>query len=128
MLIFNSLFFIITGSIACFNIVYPPCRDDNKEITPASYAPQTHPMIPLTPLTSARSPDLLLTELPETVDTEEPRVPQRRKNVHRSRIIYALLTLMAFLVTALAASFIWSAVVGYVLWTVFQAGDFNIST
>jgi fatty acid desaturase len=85
-------------------------------------------MIPLTPLTSARSPDLLLPELSEAVDTEEARVPQPRKNVHRSRIIYALLTLLTFLVAALAASFIWSAVVGYVLWAVFQAGDFNVST
>jgi hypothetical protein len=85
-------------------------------------------MIPLTPLTSARSPDLLLPELSETVDAEEARVPQPRKNVHRSRIIYALLTLLTFLVTALAASFIWSAVVGYVLWAVFKAGHFNVST
>jgi fatty acid desaturase len=88
-------------------------------------------MIPLTPLTSARSPDLLLpemSELSETVDTEEARVPQPRKNVHRSRITYALLTLLTFLVTALAASFIWSAVVGYVLWAVFKAGHFNVST
>ena len=86
-------------------------------------------MIPLTPLTSARSPDLLLPELSETVDTEEPRLPQpARKNVQRSRITYALLTLFTFLFTALAASFIWSAVVGYVLWAVFRTGDFNVST
>jgi len=130
-LIFNSLFFIVTGGIACFNILYPP-RRDNKGITSASLtgnrAPQSNAMIPLTPLTSARSPDLLLPELPETVDAEEPRVATPRKNVHRSRITYALLTLLTFLVTALAASFIWSAVVGYVLWAVFQAGDFNVST
>ena len=133
MLIFNSLFFIITGGIACFNIVYPPRRDNNKEgITSASLtrndAPQSHPIIPLTPLTSARSPDLLLPELSQMVDTEEARVPQPRKNVHRSRITYALLTLLTFLGTALAASFIWSVVVGYVLWAVFQAGGFNVST
>lgn len=132
-LIFNSLFFIITGGIACFNIVYPPRRDnDEKGITSPSLtrndAPQSHPMIPLTPLTSARSPDLLLPEVSETVDTEEARVPQPRKNVQRSRITYALLTLLTFLVIALAGSFIWSAVVGYVLWAVFQAGHFNVST
>jgi hypothetical protein len=132
-LVFNSLFFIITSGIACFNIVYPPRRNNDKEgITSASStrndAPQSYPMIPLTPLTSARSPDLLLPELSETVDAEGPRVPQPRKNVHRSRITYALLTLLTFLVTALAASFIWSAVVGYVLWAVFQAGSFNVST
>jgi hypothetical protein len=139
MLIFFSLFFLTTGGIACFNIIYPARRDDNKNeiISPASSltgnrtsrpAPELHTAIPLTPLTSARSPDLLLPEAPGPVDTEERRAPQPRKNVRRSRITYALFTLLAFLVTALAASFIWSAVVGYVLYAVFTAGDFNIST
>ena len=133
-LIFNSLFFIIAGCIASFSIIYPPRHDNNKEegttVTSLTRddAPQSHALIPLTPLTSARLPDLLLPELSETVDTEEPRIPQPRKNVHRSRITYALLTLLTFLVTAFAASFIWSAVVGYVLWAVFQAGHFNVST
>jgi hypothetical protein len=135
-LIFLSLFFSFTGGVACFNIIYPARRDDKNGIAAASStrnrapqpAPQSHSMIPLTPLTSARSPDLLLPEVPETVDTEEQRAPQPRKNVHRSRITYALCTLLTFLVTALAASFIWSAVVGYVLFAVFKAGDFNLST
>jgi hypothetical protein len=85
-------------------------------------------MIPLTPLTSAQSPDPLLAERPETADAEEPRAPQARKNVHRSRVTCGLFTLLAFLVTAVATSVVESAVVGYVLWAVFQAGDFNIST
>ena len=86
-------------------------------------------MIPLTPLTSAQSPDPFLAEQPETVDTEEPRAPQApRRNVHRSRLAYGLFTLLAFLITAVATSLVESAVVGYVLWAMFQAGDFNIST
>ena len=133
MLIFNSLFFLITGGLASFNIIYPPQRDDmngisltrNRTSQPALHS---HSAIPLTSLTSARSPDPLLPEVPETVDTEERRALQPRKNVHRSRITYALFALLAFLVTVLAASFFWSAVIGYVLWAVFRAGDFNIST
>lgn len=143
MLIFFSLFFLTTGGIACFNIIYPARRDNDNDnnkngiLFSASsltgnrapeLAPESHTAIPLTPLTSARSPDLLLPEVPGTVDAEERRAPQPRKNVRRSRITYALFTLLAFLVTALAASFIWSAVVGYVLYAVFTAGDFNIST
>jgi len=85
-------------------------------------------MIPLTPLTSAQSPDPLLAERPETADAEEPWAPQARKNVHRSRVTCGLFTLLAFLVTAVATSVVESAVVGYVLWAVFQAGDFNMST
>jgi hypothetical protein len=133
MLIFLSLFFLITGGLASFNIIYPPRHDDMKGISStrnraSQPALHSHSAIPLTPLTSARSPDLLLPEAPEMVDTEERRAPQSRKNVQRSRITYALFTLLAFLVTVLAASFFWSAVIGYVLWAVFRAGDFNIST
>jgi hypothetical protein len=134
MLIFLSLFFLFTGGVACFNILYPARRDDNKNgisLTGSSTpqpAPESHTEIPLTPLTSARSPDLLLSEVPGPVDIDERRAPQPRKNVRRSRITYALFTLLAFLVTALTASFIWSAVVGYVLYAVFKAGHFNIST
>jgi len=138
-LVFHSVFFLITGGIACFNIIYPSRRDKNG-VSPtrncvAQPAPQSHPhphpMIPLTPLASARSPDLFLpepSEPPETVGVEEPRAPQPRRNVHRSRFTYAIFTLLAFLLTALAASLVRSAVVGYILWAVFNAGDFNIST
>ena len=133
MLIFLSPFFLITGGIASFNIIYPP-RHDYENGIPSTRSrtlqpvPDSHSAIPLTPLTSARSPDLLLPEVPEVVDTEERRATQPRKNVRRSRITYALFTLLSFLVTVLAASFFWSAVIGYVLWALFRTGDFNIST
>jgi hypothetical protein len=136
-LIFHSLFFLITGGIACFNIVYPSHRCKN-EVTPASLTRdgaaqptrQSHSgaMIPLTPLTSAQSPEPLLAEHPEIPDADEPRAPEARKNVHRSRVTYGLSTLLGFFITAVATSLVESAVVGYVLWAVFQAGDFNVST
>ncbi len=86
-------------------------------------------MIPLTPLVPAQSPDPLLSEgAPEMADAEEPRAPLARKKDHRSRVTYGLFTLLTFLVTAVATSVVESAVVGYVLWAVFQAGDFNVST
>ncbi len=84
-------------------------------------------MIPLTPVAPAQSPDLLPSH-PETTDTKQPGAPQPRKNVHRSRLTYAIFTLLVFLITALAASFLESVVVGYVLWAVYTCGDFNIST
>jgi len=84
-------------------------------------------MIPLTPLVPVQSPDPLLSGRPEMA-AEEPRAPLARKKAHRSRVTYGLFTLLAFLVTAVATSVVESAVVGYVLWAVFQAGDFNVST
>jgi hypothetical protein len=137
-LIFHSLFFLITGGIACFNIVYPARRDKNETLSASltrdgttQPARQSHPMIPLTPLTSAQSPDPLLAERPEMADAdaEEPCAPQApRKNVHRSQLTYGLFTLLAFLITTVGTSLVQSAVVGYVLWAMFQAGDFNVST
>lgn len=140
-LVFHSLLFLITGGVACFNIIYPSRRhkygygvtsasmNRNYALRPASQS--HHPMIPLSPLASGQSPDPLLPEPPEppdTIDTEVPRPPQPRKNVHRSRVTYAIFTLLAFLVTALAGSLVESAVVGYVLWAVFSAAKFNVST
>src|SRR5580692_9017833 len=95
-LVFHSLLFLITGGVACFNIIYPS-RRHMYGVTSASMsrncalraASQSHhPMIPLSPLASGRSPDPLLPEPPEppdTIDTEVPRPPQPRKNVRRSR-------------------------------------------
>ncbi|KAH9072246.1 hypothetical protein EDB83DRAFT_2517020 [Lactarius deliciosus] len=113
-LIFNSLFFLITGGIATFNIIFPSRRDKHGDTT----AP---------PMASAQSPDLLLSHA-GPAETMQPGAPQPRKNVHRSRLTYAIFTLFMFLVTAVGASFVESAVVGYVLWAVYTAGDFNIST
>jgi len=134
-LIFNSLLFLITGGIASFNIIFPSRRRDKHGDTLTSStqkhmpqaAPRSHPMIPLTPVASAQSPDLLVSH-PETPETKQPGAPPPRKNMHRSRLTYAIFTLLVFLATAVAASFVESAVVGYVLWAVFNAGDFNIST
>ncbi|KAI0305996.1 hypothetical protein B0F90DRAFT_1814815 [Multifurca ochricompacta] len=131
-LIFNSLFFLTTGGIAFFNIIYPQRRGKREVTSPRKHPPQrlphSHSMIPLTPVTSARSLDPFFSEPPETTEVEEPHTPMPRKNVQRSRVTYALFTLLTFLVTAVTASFIESAVVGYVLWAVCKAGDFNIST
>ncbi|KAI9508164.1 hypothetical protein F5148DRAFT_980267 [Russula earlei] len=134
-LIFHSLFFLITGGIACFNVIYPSRRDNTAGASVPSTrnrapqaAPQSIPMISMSPLTSVLSPDPRLPEPPKTADVGESRVRHARKHMRRSRVTYALFTLLAFLVTALAESLVESAVVGYVLWAVFRAARFNLST
>jgi len=133
-LIFNSLFFLITGGIASFNIIFPARRDKHggalasttQKHTPQA-APRSHPMIPLTPVASAQSPDLLLSH-PGSAESKQARASQPRKNVHRSRLTYAIFTLFVFMATVVGASFVEGAVVGYVIWAVYTAGGFNIST
>jgi hypothetical protein len=84
-------------------------------------------MVPLTPVASAQSPDLLLSH-PVSAETKQAGASQPRKNVHRARLTYAIFTLFVFMATAVGASVVESAVVGYVIWAVYTAGDFNIST
>jgi hypothetical protein len=114
--------------------MFPAQRDRRRDaLAPTTQkntpqeAPRSHPMIPLTPVASAQSPDLLLSH-PGITETKQSGAPQTRKNVHRLRLMYAIFTLFVFLATAVAASLVESAVVGYVLWAVYTAGDFNIST
>ncbi|KAF8260700.1 hypothetical protein EI94DRAFT_1747755 [Lactarius quietus] len=133
-LIFNSIFFLITGGIASFNIIFPARRDKQDALASTTQqhqhqhtpqeAPRSPPMIPLTPVAPAQSPDLLLSH----AGIAETKQASPRKNVHRLRLTYAIFTLFVFLATAVAASFVESAVVGYVLWGVYTAGHFNIST
>ncbi|KAI0272440.1 hypothetical protein BC834DRAFT_840736 [Gloeopeniophorella convolvens] len=128
-LIFHSLFFLVTGGIACFNIIYPPRREKQGAASPSlahKHAPP--PMIPLTPLAGARPSDASASELSDAAEAAPARAPQPQKNVHRSRVTYALLTLFTFMVTALGAAFVESTVVGYILWAVCRTGHFNIST
>lgn len=114
--------------------MFPARRDKHEDalapttqkLTPQA-APRSQTMIPLTPVASAQSPDLLLSH-PGITETKQPGASPTRKNVHRSRLMYAIFTLFVFLATAVAASFVESAVVGYVLWAVYTAGHFNIST
>ena len=114
--------------------MFPARRDKDEDalapttqqLTPQA-PPRSQTMIPLTPVASAQSPDLLLSH-PGITEAKQSGASQIRKNVHRSRLMYAIFTLFVFLATAVAASFVESAVVGYVLWAVYTAGDFNIST
>ncbi|KAH9975815.1 hypothetical protein BGW80DRAFT_1294730 [Lactifluus volemus] len=129
-LIFHSLFFLITAGIACFNIIYPSRRDQHGVPSRSSTRKigsqvVDHPMIPLTPVTSARSPDPLLSEVAQS---EMPRPLHPRKNVRRSRVTYALFTLFTFLALAVVTSFLESVVIGSVLWAIFHAVHFNVST
>ena len=84
-------------------------------------------MIPLTPVATVQSPDLLLSH-PGSAETKQAGASQPRKNVHRARLTYAILTFFVFMATAVGASFVESAVVGYIIWAVYHAGHFNIST
>ncbi|KAI0048771.1 hypothetical protein FA95DRAFT_1009112 [Auriscalpium vulgare] len=125
-LIFHAPFFLFSGALAFFNIVYPAHR---PALTHAKAPSTPSPPIPLTPLSAARSPDLLLAHSPRPdadADAQRPTAPPR--NVHRSRLTLALLTLTVFLVAAVGTALIESVVVGYLLVAVFRAGHFNIST
>ncbi|KAI0064037.1 hypothetical protein BV25DRAFT_1823539 [Artomyces pyxidatus] len=118
--IFHAPFFIAAGALAFVNIVYPAHRDVHAAPVKAPLSP----LIPLTPLLSARSPDPLLSA------PRAPRAPreERPRNVHRSRLTFALLTLLVFVCACVGTALVESAVVGYLLVALCRAARFNIST
>ena len=149
MLAFNGPIFLVAGALAVFNIVYPPRRTHDAEVSPSfSHArPQTaasdvtnikvptlHAM-PLSPLTPRRSLDPLLEthtfspgqQQRDGRDRDEgPAFPPR--NVRRTRATYALLVLFTFVFAAVASALLESLVVGYVLAGVYSAAHYRMST
>ena len=109
--IFHIPAFVLCGFYAFFNLAFPP-RHNRKghtqhyfEVSENSYA--------LAPLigTGVRAP---------------PRAP--KQNEGRSRLTFALLVLFAFLTLGLLGSVISSLVIGYVLYGLYRAGNYTMST
>ena len=149
MLAFNGPIFLLAGTLAVFNIVYPPRRTHDAEVSPAfSHARlptgasgmtnvkgSTPQAMPLSPLTPRRSLDPLLqhhTFPPgqhqrDGRDRDEgPAFPPR--NIRRTRATYAFLVLFTFAFAAVASALLESLVVGYILAGLYSAAHYRMST
>ncbi|KIJ65286.1 hypothetical protein HYDPIDRAFT_111203 [Hydnomerulius pinastri MD-312] len=105
-LIFHIPFYILAGTYAFFNFLFPPARPTNNSF------------LLFSPLPSRLSPSAPLDEW-----TKPPRI-----NARRSRLTFALLVLLAFLSFGLISAVMGAAVVGFVLAGVYKAGGFYMST
>ncbi|VDB89994.1 unnamed protein product [Peniophora sp. CBMAI 1063] len=149
MLAFNGPIFLLAGTLAVFNIVYPPRRTQDVEVSPAfSHARlptgasgmtnvkgSTPQAMPLSPLTPRRSLDPLLQhhtfppgqQQRDVRDRDEgPAFPPR--NIRRTRATYALLVLFTFAFAAVASALLESLVVGYVLAGLYSTAHYRMST
>ncbi|KAL1748184.1 hypothetical protein HDZ31DRAFT_30212 [Schizophyllum fasciatum] len=110
-LVFYIPAFVLCGFYAFLNLAFPP-RDNRKDRV-QHYAEISENSYALAPLigTGVRAP---------------PRAP--KQNEGRSRLTFALLVLLAFFTLGLLGSVISSLVIGYVLYGLYRAGNYNMST
>jgi hypothetical protein len=106
-LIFHIPFYAICGIYAFLNFAFPPSRRSM-----AAFPLETSPRIPL---------------FPGSNQTEQ-WIKRPRPNVRRSRLTFALLVILAFLLLSLTGAVMGAAVVGFVLAGVYKAGGFYMST
>ncbi|KAI0034369.1 hypothetical protein K488DRAFT_13811, partial [Vararia minispora EC-137] len=140
MLVFYAPLFIFSGALAVFNIISPPKRYPFVDIepdvthlrTPTGQINTTSSPIPMTPITSYRSPDPLLLSSSLNLPLVPPSRPDGLlfplRNVRRTRATYALIVLLLFLLGIVVSALLESLIVGYIVVGVYEAGGFFIST
>ncbi|KAF9482596.1 hypothetical protein BDN70DRAFT_407885 [Pholiota conissans] len=106
-LIFYTPLFLACGSYAFWNYAFPPSR----LVVHDTQNPESYELSSINPNT---------TPIPPT----KPPKPNER----RSRVAFALIVLFTFLALSVAGAVIGSAIVGFVAFGLYKAGNFNMST
>jgi len=148
-LIFYTPFFLVCGLYAFWNYAFPPTRshfsltldpaeDDSSldfDHDPSVPAAPHHPGNAYVPLQHLRVPQAheqshlssrraTPTSRRSTVQT----TATHKKNERRSRVTFALLVLIIFLVVGLAGAVVGSAVVGFTVMGLYRSAGFSMST
>ncbi|KAG7095053.1 hypothetical protein E1B28_005843 [Marasmius oreades] len=133
-LIFYFPAFAICGIFAFLNLTFPPSKRSKGPKTTA-----ISPSIPMSHLTPSNRPNYyqtlrseagvsLLEPPPSPIPSCRTRPPTRKPKERRSRTLFTLIVLITFLLTGLLGAIISSAVIGFVLFGVYKAGGFYMST
>ncbi|TFY69308.1 hypothetical protein EVJ58_g487 [Rhodofomes roseus] len=138
-LVFYTPAYILCASYAFLNLTFPPTRIPRRTPRtrsrpsfgmpfPSSYFP------PAPTVTGIEIP--LMEAAPKRVpgNTQTQAILAHRyralfkPNERRSRLAFALLVFLAFATFSVAGAVVGSAIIGYILAAVFQAGHYNMST
>lgn len=112
-LIFYVPIFLVCGSYAFFNYAIPPSL---RKSTSTRQDRESHHLVNIAsqPRVSARFVDHPI-KTPKT-------------NERRSRVAFALIVLLTFLILSVIGAVIASAILGYIMAGVYKAANFNMST
>ncbi|EIW78787.1 hypothetical protein CONPUDRAFT_106823 [Coniophora puteana RWD-64-598 SS2] len=127
-LIFSVPFYVLSGIYAFFNFAFPPRCPTISDSDAYALLPSRRSS--MNPLSRPGSPVPGTPGAPgfgTNADRDLWRRPPRT-NVRRSRITFAVLVLLMFSFLSLAISVLGAAVVGFLLFAVYQAGGFYMST
>ncbi|KAF9261153.1 hypothetical protein L218DRAFT_931508 [Marasmius fiardii PR-910] len=139
-LIFYFPAFAICGLYAFLNLTFPPSkRSKHRPKIPNTSPPEPWSAIPMSYLTPPAHPNnyqtlrsevgVPLLEPPSSpVPSYRPRPPTRKPKERRSRTLFSLIVLVTFLVIGLLGAVISSAVIAFVMFGVYKAGLFYMST
>ncbi|TFK23204.1 hypothetical protein FA15DRAFT_621191 [Coprinopsis marcescibilis] len=122
-LLFNTPLFFICGAYAFWNYTIPPStrlpRRSTLSTSMNGDGNSTYQLVPIAPA----SPVTLHNKEAPAPPSKLPRINERR-----SRVAFAVIVLLTFLVSSLAGSVVASAVLGFAATGMYRAGDFNMST
>jgi len=110
-LIFYTPPFLVCGLYAFWNYGFPP----SPHIASSQSLPESYRLSSRTPLLTSDTPALQPTKLPKT-------------NERRSRVAFALIVLLTFLMLSVAGAVIASAITGFVTAGLYKAANFHMST
>jgi len=128
-ILFYTPAFVVCGLYAFLNVTFPPSRARPRshrnrphahQLEYTSYAP--------VPTTSTEIPMDTYSRRPDHGKWSSSSKPRLKQNERRSRLTFALLVLLLYLVCAIAGAVIGSAIIGYVLVGLFKAAKYNMST
>ncbi|THU76889.1 hypothetical protein K435DRAFT_786987 [Dendrothele bispora CBS 962.96] len=157
MFVFYIPIFVAAGLYAFLNLTFPPSRGSARKYDVAEDGHETDILLEtFASPTQAQQPSNSFNFLSSSTNTANryqslrstikspggrnspsqsltPRPsstlrPTKKQNVRRSRVTFALLVLLTFIVISLLGSLISSAILGFVLKGLYKAGNFHIST
>ncbi|KAF8225775.1 hypothetical protein L208DRAFT_1408055 [Tricholoma matsutake] len=111
-LIFYTPIFVLCGSYAFWNLNFPPSPLLSSKHDPLS--PEAHELVRL-PTHRGHARHLRPSKLP-------------KEHERRSRIAFALLVFLTFMILGVAGAVVASAVLGFTVFGLYKAANFNMST